>query len=147
MEFIEEYAARRFECDLQKDARRVLAACARRGMVQSILSAYEEEALREMVGFLGVSDFFEALAGRDDHYAHGKLDNGRRLLDRLGCSKDEVLLVGDTAHDSEVAAALGIDCVLIPSGHNPRHRLEACGAPVIEALTDVPAVLGLHDAA
>ena len=37
----------------------------------------------------------------------------------------------DTAHDHEVAVAMGIDCLLLPGGNHPRARLEQCGVPVL----------------
>ena len=43
-------------------------------------------------------------------------------------------MVGDTDHDLEVANALGIRCVLFSGGHQPREKLAAAGAPVIDDL-------------
>ena len=37
----------------------------------------------------------------------------------------------------EVAKAKGVDCVLIPSGHQDKSRLEASGVPVIDTLADL----------
>ena len=56
---------------------------------------------------------------------------------------DEVLLVGDTLHDIEVAAALGVHCVLLPSGHQSRRRLEQGECAVVDGLFAVAALLGL----
>ena len=39
----------------------------------------------------------------------------------------ETLMVGDTLHDAEVAAALGFDCVLYSGGHNSEWRLRQKG--------------------
>ncbi len=49
-------------------------------------------------------------------------------------------MVGDTDHDFEVAAALGIRCVLFAGGHQPREKLAATGAPVIEDLRQLLAL-------
>lgn len=48
-----------------------------------------------------------------------------------------ILMVGDTVHDAAVARAVGIDCVLLPSGHSPRHKLLKTGARVIDDVRDV----------
>jgi phosphoglycolate phosphatase len=46
----------------------------------------------------------------------------------------QVLLVGDTIHDFEVAEAVGVDCFLIPSGYSTRKRLESCQTTVLDSL-------------
>ena len=57
----------------------------------------------------------------------------------LSFEPSEVVLVGDTVHDHEVAEEMGIDCILIEGGHHPSHRLAATGAPVVTSLADVAA--------
>ena len=49
----------------------------------------------------------------------------------------EVLLVGDTVHDHEVAIAMNVDCLLIPSGHHTEEKLSHCGAPLLGSVRDV----------
>ncbi len=42
-----------------------------------------------------------------------------------GTHPEDVLLVGDTNHDHDVAQSLGIGCVLITGGHQSEPRLTA----------------------
>ena len=58
----------------------------------------------------------------------------------IGVAPDEVMLVGDTLHDAEVAHAMGAACVLLPSGH--QHRLRLATAEV-EIVTDLPQIADL----
>ena len=60
------------------------------------------------------------MAGLDDYYAACKIANGKRLVKDLGVDKSEILLVGDTTHDFDVAKAIGADCVLVSGGHQTR---------------------------
>jgi len=136
-EYIEEYDRRRFDCRLQDDAMEALNACAQRGLIQSILSAYKQGTLEEIVDFFGARGFFTRIVGLDDIYADSKVDNGQRLMEKLDCCGSEVVLIGDTIHDFEVARAIGADCVLVPSGHQARERLESCGVRVPDSLKDV----------
>ena len=46
-------------------------------------------------------------------------------------------MVGDTLHDSEVAEAMNIDCLLVDHGHISRERLEKTGRKVISNLNQV----------
>jgi len=134
-EFIEEYDRRRFECRLQPGAREALEAVAHAGITQSILSAYHRESLEEMAEHFEVRHYFLKLIGLTDHYAHGKIRLGREWIDKLHYAADEVLLVGDTVHDHEVATEMNTDCVLIPSGHHTGEKLARCSVPVIESLS------------
>ena len=62
-------------------------------------------------------------------------ESGNRVV---GVDHDpaRVLLVGDTRHDHEVAAAMGVDCALIVSGNHTRDRLEETEkAGLLAALT------------
>jgi phosphoglycolate phosphatase len=43
-------------------------------------------------------------------------------------------MVGDTAHDFEVANELGASCILVSYGHSSREKLEQCGCPIADAL-------------
>ncbi|MBM3278776.1 MAG: HAD family hydrolase [Candidatus Handelsmanbacteria bacterium] len=136
-EFSRAYEARRLECSLQPGAAAVLAAVRQAGLEQAVLSAYHQPFLTQIVGHLGLEPHFAAVAGLDNPYAEGKAARGKRLLKELGWAPDQVLLVGDTDHDCEVAAALGVACALFPSGHQHLDRLEQCGVPVVGRLEEV----------
>jgi phosphoglycolate phosphatase len=132
--FMAVYDERRLACGLRAGAREALAAFADLGLAQSVLSAYRQRSLEELVDHFDVRRYFQVLCGLDDHLAAGKLENGRRLAATLACAPAEALLVGDTTHDAEVARAAGLACVLIPSGHQSVPRLTATGAPVLNGL-------------
>jgi phosphoglycolate phosphatase len=133
MEFIRGYEQRRREAHLYGDARASLEALESAGLHQSILSAYQHETLISLVTEHGLREFFHDLHGHDDHYAAGKVPQGRRALAALGVDPSRTLLIGDTAHDADVAAELGMACWLIPGGNQPVSRLEATGCPLFSS--------------
>lgn len=135
VEFIAEYQARWREHRLRSDARAVADALYDRGTTQSVLSASEQELLNAMTSHFAIDERMTALVGIDNHHAASKLDHGLAHIDGLPARAEQVLLVGDTEHDFEVATAMGIDCALIEDGHAPRARLEATGAPTYGSLT------------
>ena len=137
IEFIEEYERRRFECRLRDDALPALESVRRAGISQSLLSATQQESLREFVEHYGIADRFVSLIGLADHFARSKMENGKRWVRELGHAPGEVLLIGDTRHDHEVARAMGVDCVLFTGGHQPRRRLEGCGVPLFDSLSAI----------
>ena len=61
----------------------------------------------------------------------------QKLLVKLDVLPSEILLIGDTVHDHEVAELLGIDCVLIARGHNKKCKLENCGVPVFDSIKEL----------
>lgn len=142
-EFNSLYSQRRGACRLRPGARAVLAALGGNGIGQSLLSASDQVSLEEMVADYGLQPYFAAVAGVDNRLGEGKIERGHQHLAALNCRRDEVLLVGDTLHDIEVAAALGIHCVLLPSGHQSRRRLELGACAVVDGLFAVAALLGL----
>jgi phosphoglycolate phosphatase len=121
-----------------------MAAAKAAGVRQSILSAYRDETLREIVAHFGLTSHFDHIAGLDNIHAHSKVALGRDLVSRLGALPSEILLVGDTLHDLEVARALGVDCALIAAGHHPMERLQASGAAVFPDLAAFAAGYGFQ---
>ncbi len=136
-EFMTEYQRRLQECSIRDDARFVLQEVLRRGGTQSILSAYKETWLHRVVASFGIEQHFQKLIGASDYYAHGKVDNGLQWIKELGLPTEDVVMVGDTIHDHEVASAMGIECILIDGGNQARHRLEKCSVPIVSTLSEL----------
>ncbi len=133
-EFIEEYHRRRFECALHPEARELIDFFQGLDVPQAVLSAYEQKALIEATDYFELTDRFADVIGLNDIYAAGKVENGKRYIAGLAVDPAEVLFVGDTLHDFEVAEAMGVPCALVANGHNSRERLETSGVPVFDSL-------------
>jgi phosphoglycolate phosphatase len=101
----------------------------------SILSACEQTILEQMLTDYGIRHHFSHVSGLDNLHAASKLDNGKRLIQDIGLPTDEIMLIGDTNHDHEVASALGVRCILLTGGHQDESRLQA--ETVIPALADL----------
>lgn len=136
-EWVAGFEGRWREAALHSGAVPLIEHLSGRGMSHSVLSAAERSLLREQATHFGVADHFAALVGTDDHHAEGKVEAGRAWLGTHGFEPNEVLLVGDTDHDHEVGMELGVDVVLIDDGHQSRSRLERCGVPVIDSISEL----------
>lgn len=143
VDFITAYDCRRWECRLHPAVEAVLAAVTAAGITQSVLSAYRQETLREIVAHFGLMHHFVRLTGLDNIYAHSKVELGRAWVEELALPRDTIVLVGDTLHDFEVAGALGIHCVLVAGGHHSAERLRAQCARVVPDLTALARELGI----
>ena len=136
-EFIHQYMKRIHEPDLHLYAQESLKYFQNNKLSQSLLSASSQTMLNEILQYHDIHDYFIKIVGQDDHYAHGKESSGKAWMDELDCGPHEVLLIGDTIHDKEVADAIGADCGLVCHGHVSRWRLEETGASVFENLKGV----------
>ncbi len=137
-EYITAYDRERYGCSLRCGAVEVLGWLRNMGVGSSILSAYHQKGLGEIVEYFGLAGWFEHVFGLDDYCAACKIDLARVMLDKIEYSPDDLLIVGDTIHDFEVAQALGVDCLLTVSGHQSRERLEGCGVTVLDSLLEIP---------
>jgi phosphoglycolate phosphatase len=136
-EFITEYTRRLTECPLREGAEQALARAAQAGLTQSVISAAKQSMVEQLVAHYDLTAHFESLHGIGDHHAGGKIDLAKRWLAQSGRDPGTLLMIGDTAHDHEVAQALGVDCMLVYSGHMSRARLQATGARVVDTLDQI----------
>ena len=97
------------------------------GISQSVLSASYEPSLLEQCRQLGLTPYMQAINGLGDESATPKTEIGRRQLRALSLAPEQVVIVGDMIADSELAQALGTQCVLVPWGHNSIARLKETG--------------------
>jgi phosphoglycolate phosphatase len=135
LEFVTKYKSRWHESSLYPQARVILEQIRDSGRSQSVLSAHHQETLVELVETFEVAHLFQHLVGLDNSHATSKIHEGRRLLAILPHQASEVLLIGDTLHDAEVAEAIDVDCVLVAHGHQSKQRLKQCGVPVVDSLS------------
>jgi phosphoglycolate phosphatase len=108
---------------------------------QFLLSSTEQNALGRMTNHYGITDLFECTQGLQDNFAEGKAGAGRTLLRRCEIRPDRAVIIGDTTHDGEVARQLGVECMLLTSGHHSHERLSTAGFPVFDSLETLSANL------
>ena len=58
-------------------------------------------------------------------------------MNELPYDNHEVIMIGDTVHDSEVADAMGIDCLLLDHGHMGKERLQKTGRKVLSSMSQI----------
>ena len=143
-EFIASYQARWRDCRLHDSVPETLEELGRLGYSHSVLSASGQAILEEAVAHYDLEDHFLGLIGQGDDFAHGKLESGRSWVDDLDWDPEEILLIGDTLHDFEVARNLGLNCALVECGHHPRNRLQTAGVPILPNLREVTAFVTSH---
>lgn len=140
-EFLELYRQRCHLCGLQPGVDRALELLSQAGVRQIVLSASESTILGRQLADLGILGYFDQVLGVDNARAGGKVELAKAWMAQSGLEPGSVLLIGDTTHDAEAAAAIGVPCLLVPSGHHDAARLAAMGARIVENSQNLPAIL------
>lgn len=135
--FMARYGDRLHEAAAHAGAHAALDALRQRALPQSVVSAMELRLLRELLSRYGLAEYMTHVRGLDHLNATSKIDIGLALLRELRVAPREIVLVGDTLHDRELAEAIGCHCLLFARGHQARERLAGAGATLIESLSEV----------
>ena len=135
--FINEYRKLFYSIDLQDFVLECIKQFQLNQISQSILSASKINDLNVFTAYYKINHYFSKLSGVDNILANGKFDIGNAHLVELSSEISEILLIGDTIHDAEVASQLGINCLLFSGGHNSKKLLSSCPFPVVDCFKDV----------
>ncbi|MFH1851442.1 MAG: HAD hydrolase-like protein [Candidatus Neomarinimicrobiota bacterium] len=138
-EFIDEYTSRMLTVDLNPGAREFLEQVRTAGLSQSLLSAAKVQMLETLTRHHRLREYFLRIVGLDNHYANSKLAAGQAWMRELGFVPAEILYIGDTIHDVDVAGEIGVDIVLLALGHTSRRRLAASGKPLFADFAELSA--------
>jgi phosphoglycolate phosphatase len=136
-EFIAQYKSVLAGVDLHDGALDVIASLGDLLEGQVVVSAMEHSLLGTMLKDYGVMPHLRTHQGTKDLQAGSKVDVGVALVRTLDLNPREVLLIGDTAHDLELAEAIGCACALHVGGHQARERLQATGCDIVDDLQSV----------
>jgi phosphoglycolate phosphatase len=144
VEFIDIYRRYLNKCDLFPDVVPVLNQISSSRLPQYVLSAMEQALLDSSLKEKGINGYFQFIAGTGDHYADGKLGSAKRLQKVIDINPENILMIGDTIHDHEVALEMGWQSILISNGHQSEERLIETGRTVLQSLTMLGKYLNGH---
>lgn len=136
-EFIDQYESNKLSCSLHDNAIEVLSSIHKQGIGQSVLSAYLHDNLVMILDRYNLTKYFDNIIGLDNIYAGSKTHLGLMLIEKLNLPGNEILFVGDTLHDAEVAKAMGVECILIANGHQVKETLMVNSNFVFEELKNL----------
>jgi phosphoglycolate phosphatase len=146
--WISERFCNRFESEFDRvalfsAAPDILRAVRESGGRQFLLSGTEHHALHRMTARRGALDFFDAAKGLHDNKAAGKHVAAKDMMEQFQLQPAKTVMIGDTTHDADVARHLGVDCILVSSGHHSRDRLIQRDCPVVDSLSALSEALQL----
>ncbi len=129
------------ETKLADGAEALLKLLKENGVKQYIVSANIKDEVIRLLEEYNLTEYFDGIVASDDKNAESKSQKAKELFSALGLNRNEVLFVGDTIHDYEVANELGTDCVLVSYGHQGRRLLCGCGGFVADSLSEVKNII------
>ena len=113
-----------------------------RGQRMGVATSKRTVPLMRQMARLGWEAFFDPIITPDD-VTHGKPhpESLELMQVRTGLGPEEILMVGDTPFDLDMARAAGVPSLAVGHGFYPREALAACGprayAPDTAALRDI----------
>jgi phosphoglycolate phosphatase len=107
------------------------------GLRQSILSAGNQSDVELFVNHFKLDCFFNQVFGTNNIKAEGKIELGKKFITNSNLRPEEILLVGDTIHDLQVAKAIGCSVLLFSRGHNSNTQLSGYSVQIINSLMEV----------
>ena len=136
-EYVAEFDDRFYELEVFSDAKDAIGDFKAKGIKQVILSQTEQKWLEKQVEHHNMTNLFNELLGARDIYVKGKVAMALKWIEECNIDAKDVLMVGDTVHDFEVAESIGCDCVLIARGHHSKARLMTTTATVIDSIDEL----------
>lgn len=134
--FMDDYVSCFQNIPLNPQAVSVLKKAREAGYVSLILSATRLDLLKDQVmHFDELKELIDGVYGIEDIYASSKVSAGQEIL-KSSLPWDQLVMIGDTLHDGQVASALGIPAILCATGHQSRKVLETSGLPVVDSLQE-----------
>ena len=141
--YICEYEKRISGCSLHDGVEDALFLLVENGITCSILTASVESMAKDQLRYYGIDKYFIAVTGKDDFYASGKEELIEKHLAKIGYSAEEIVFVGDTLHDIEIANQIGCDHILVENGHQELSlQNETIVDMVSDAMMAVNAIIG-----
>ena len=136
-DFIKKYKKAMFKAKIKKNILSVLDYLKDNHCKQFILSAQEQNLLNLSVEYYQMGCVFDGVFGLDNNFAASKTILAHRCLNPLIKAKQNIVFIGDTVHDFEVASSVGASCCLVSWGHNSQKRLLDTNQVVVTNTSDL----------
>ena len=137
LEFMDIYKENIGDARLQQGVLKTFDFLKKSGKKQYLISAMEHDLLIKLTDNYHLHDVFDGISGIEDHYGGGKEHVFEKVIQQQTLNKADIMMIGDTLHDAEIADNLGIDCLLFYSGHQSMARLAHSKHQVIKSYEDL----------
>ncbi len=95
------------------------------GYALAVATGKSRKGLERVLDSSGLRRYFHASRTADETFSKPHPAMLQELMDELGMKPEEVLMVGDTTHDLQMAINAGVDAVGVTHGAHPEEQLSA----------------------
>ncbi len=120
--FIERYQPASLKLNLHEGLVDTVLLMRQKGHKNIVLSASRTPNLIEQLKHFKIDHLFDDILGIDDIYAKSKVDIAKSYVLKHQIKPSEMIIIGDTLHDAEVANSLNCDIIIYTGGHQAKHR-------------------------
>lgn len=139
--YMEYYQPKSLSCSLYEHAKEYLLKYHQKGYEQILLSASKKVYLMKQLNQFTIQHLFTHILALDNIHAYSKTDLALNYIKQNHLSSNELIFIGDSVHDYEVAKAVGSSCILIADGHEHKDRLKKTDAIVINHIDELADIL------
>ena len=140
-EYMDYYQPHSLDCKLHHHVLQTLKKAKQQGYKQYLLSASNIDFLFEQLAGYDLHTYFSDIRGLDNIHAYSKASLAKHFILEQQLNPNEVVFVGDSVHDSEVAQHAGCHCVLIANGHEHKDKLVKTGCKVVDNIDEFAKLL------
>jgi phosphoglycolate phosphatase len=135
--FIQKFIKRRLEPKLFPDTKKILSQLKKLNISQSIISAQEHQLLNQTIKDYQIHHYFSSVSGIKHYYADSKIQLAKEERKKIDLKNSNIIMIGDSIHDYEVAKELNIKCLLFANGHYSKKRLLKTKNNIINDLSEL----------
>ncbi len=136
-EFMCEYDRFFSDCQLVKGSRQLIENLHKKEISCCILTASKQENCILQLKKFGIDCWFDEIIGIENIYAASKLEAALCWQRQSSRKPEEMVLIGDTMHDAEVAKKMKVRCFLVADGHQSFQQLSQTGFEVVDHLNEL----------
>ncbi|MBU1214181.1 MAG: HAD-IA family hydrolase [Gammaproteobacteria bacterium] len=104
-------------------ARETIAELHEAGHLLAVATGKSRKGLDRVLESSGLRSYFHASRTADETFSKPHPAMLQELMDELGMQPEQVLMVGDTTHDLQMAINAGVDAVGVTHGAHPEDQL------------------------
>ena len=136
-----------YEAVLYPGMKGTLKALREQGLLLGIATLKAERFAKEIVGYLGISDCFDAIFGMDERDQRSKSELIRLCMETLSVSRRETVLIGDSIHDWKGTREAQVDFIGVTYGFGLQKGARPEGIILCHSPAELPQILLTADKA
>lgn len=143
--FNQEYRSNLSSCSLHKDTMYILDKFKHYKCKQYVLSGLNHDDLISSITKFGIKDYFEGVHGSRECDASDKVKVFSELNVLKEFTTNEMLFIGDTVADFDIAQKFECDCILVSHGHQNEKSLQSKTKKIVNSFKELDNIFLINE--